>query len=515
RNVTLTFYIPEGGSKHLEYLVYTLLKYNVSKAVFFLEDAFSEKHPIMVEALNHLGYTVRPWTNTSEYDKSYPPTTFNNIALSDREILAQNNKIAYAVSFLENGIHYWNSSIIAFTPRDPPRFHFSNALMENVLNIRGTTRFTDTNDTDSSNVLDPDYPKKLSMSMSERLTRTLSTRFDSEADPRTDLIIANGSWTLSSLHARYPDALILLPGGGKSGGGNDGGRFMMNKTIILEDDARLRIANEKLLIRSDPYDVLPRRLDVDGAKISIINSTVTSWDSEMNAPDRNPYHPRPYLVARDGGIMDVINSSIMYLGFPLGGISNVDNARAALEYRNTGNFTIANSTIAHNYYGFYTSRVENFNITSSKIYANAWYGLDPHTGSGNFVVDSNHIHDNGNQGFICSKYCFNVTVTNNLVEYNREGIGLHWLTNSSKVQNNVVRYNDKYGIYIDKQCYDNLVANNTVIGNKDGIGILDRSYNNTLLYNVVKNNEVGSIVVDEWSATGGLPNNIENAMVVS
>ncbi|HEX7032887.1 MAG TPA: right-handed parallel beta-helix repeat-containing protein [Nitrososphaera sp.] len=511
RNVTVTFYIPEDGSKHLEDVLYALLKYNVSKAVFFLEDAFAEKHPIMVEGLNRLGYTVRPWTNTSEYDRSYPPTTFNNIPLTDREILAHNDKIAYAVTFLENGIHYWNSSTIAFTPKDPPKFQYSNALMENVLKIRGTIQFTDSNKTDSSNVLDPEYPKKLSMNLTEPLNHTLSTTFDSVANPKTDLIVTNGSWTLSSLHARYPDAMILLQG--KASNGNGGGEFMMNNTIILRDDAQLRIANERLLIRSDPQDVLPRRLEVIGGKISILNSTVTSWDSERNAPDRNAYHPRPYLTARNGGTIDVINSSITYLGFPLGGISNVDNARAAIQYRNTGNFTIANSTIAHNYYGFYTSQTENFTITNNKIYANDWYGLDPHTGSGNFVVDSNHIHDNGNQGFICSKYCFDVTVTNNLVEYNTEGIGLHWLTNSSTVQDNVARYNDKYGIYIDKQCYDNLIVNNTVIGNKNGIGVLDRSYNNTLLHNVIENNRLKPIVVDESSAAGGPPNSIENAMI--
>ncbi|MEP0825460.1 MAG: right-handed parallel beta-helix repeat-containing protein [Nitrososphaera sp.] len=511
RNVTVTFYIPEGGSSHLEHVLYALLKYNVSKAVFFLEDTFAEKHPIMVQALNRLGYVVKPWTNTSEYDKSYPPTTFNNIALVDREILAQNSKIANAVTFLETGIHYWNSSIIAFTPRDPPKFQFSNALMENLLNIKGTIRFTDSNNNDSNNVLNPEYPEKLSMNISERLNHTLSTKFDAEENPKTDLILTNGSWTLSSLHARYPDAMIVLQGEDDDKG--DSGEFMMNKTIIFKDDAQLTIANEKLLIRSDPQDVLPRRIGVDGGKVAIINSTVTSWDSERNAPDRNSYHPRPYLVATNGGKMDVINSSITHLGFPLGGISNTDNARAALEYRSTGNFTIANSTIAHNYYGFYSSRAENFTITNNKIYANDRYGLDPHTESGNFVVDSNHIHDNGNQGFICSKYCFNVTVTNNLVEYNTEGIGLHWLTNSSIVQDNIARYNDKYGIYIDKQCYDNLIMSNTVVGNKDGIGILDRSYNNTLVHNIIQNNEFQSIKLDESSAIGGPPNNIENAMI--
>ncbi|MEW6603539.1 MAG: right-handed parallel beta-helix repeat-containing protein [Thermoproteota archaeon] len=504
RNVTVTFYIPEGGDRHLEHILYPLLKYNVSRAVFFLENTFAEKHPFIVETLKHLGYTVRPWTNTGEYDKSYPPSTFNNIALTDREILTQNSRIADAVTFLENGIHYWNSSIIAFTPKDPPRFEYSDALLESVLNTRGTVQFTDSSNVDSSTVLNSTYPKGASMNITGRLNQTLSTKFDYTVNPRTDLVIANGSWTLDSLHKRYPDAMgkVAL---------EDGSRFLMNRTIIIEEGAKLWIANETLLIRSDPQDVLPRRMVVIGGEAEMVNSTVTSWDSERNAPDRNAYHPRPYIVVRDGGTMDVINSSVTHMGFPLGGISNTSNARAALEYRGTGNFTIANSTIAYNYYGFYTTKTQNFTISNSEIYANTRYGLDPHTGSGHFVVDSNHIHDNGNQGFICSKYCLNVTVTNNLVEHNVEGIGLHWLTNSSTVQHNVARYNDKYGIYIDKQGYDNLIINNTIIGNKNGIGVLDRSYNNTLLNNVIKDNEFEPVIVDESSASGGLPNNIENA----
>lgn len=505
RNVTVTFYIPEGGDRHLDHILYPLVKHNVSKAVFFVENAFAEKHPIMIETLKSLGYTVRPWTNVGEYDKSYPPSTFNNIALTDREILTQNSKIADAVTFLESGIHYWNSSIIAFTPKDPPRFEYSDALLEQLLSIGQTVRFSDSSSADSS-VLDSAYSKGVNMNITDQLNQTLPTTFDFTTNPKTDLIIRNGSWTLDLLHQRHPEAIAKV---------DIENKFLMNRTIIIEEGAQLQIADETLLIRSDPEDAMPRRLAIIGGKAEMVNSTVTSWDSQRNVPDRNAYHPRPYIVVRDGGTMDVINSSITHLGFPLGGLSNTSNARAALEYRGTGNFTINNSTIAYNYYGFYTSEAENFTITNNKIFANDRYGLDPHTGSGHFVVDSNHIHDNGNQGFICSKYCLNVTVTNNLVEYNVEGIGLHWLTNSSLVQDNVARHNEKYGIYIDKQGYDNLIVNNTIIGNKNGIGVLDRSYNNTLLHNIIKDNEFEPIIVDESSAVGGPSNRISENTISS
>jgi poly(beta-D-mannuronate) C5 epimerase len=213
--------------------------------------------------------------------------------------------------------------------------------------------------------------------------------------------------------------------------------------------------------------------------------------------------------------MDIRNSSITHLGFPLGGLADTAYTRAALEYRDTGNFTIANSTIAYNYDGFYTSGAQNFNIIGNKIYSNARYGLDPHTGSGHLVIHSNHVHDNGNQGIICSKLCQNVTITNNLVEYNVEGIGLHRLTNSSLVQDNIVRYNERYGIYIDLQSHNNIVRNNTVIGNENGIGILDRSHNNTLLHNIIGKNELNPIVIDNTSATGSPRNTISKNVIIS
>jgi parallel beta-helix repeat protein len=81
-----------------------------------------------------------------------------------------------------------------------------------------------------------------------------------------------------------------------------------------------------------------------------------------------------------------------------------------------------------------------------------------------------------------------VIVTNNIVEYNVEGIGLHWLTNSSLVKDNVVRYNQKYGIFIQKQSFNNIVKDNLVVGNKAGIGLLEGSNENIVTSNTVVDN---------------------------
>ena len=212
---------------------------------------------------------------------------------------------------------------------------------------------------------------------------------------------------------------------------------------------------------------------------------ISSWDTTRNDINGDAYNPRGYIVVTEKGKLDVINSTIKHLGYSLGGIADTRYAVAALGYYDTDGFVIANSTIAFNYYGFYSHNAKDFVIENNNIYGQTGYGLDPHTGSGNFTVINNYVHDNGNQGIICSIDCFNVTIRDNIVDYNVEGIGLHWDTNSSIVEDNMVRYNQKYGVFIQKTSYDNTVENNTLIGNKKGIGILETSHDNLIEDNVI------------------------------
>ena len=134
-------------------------------------------------------------------------------------------------------------------------------------------------------------------------------------------------------------------------------------------------------------------------------------------------------MVKDGKV-DILNSTLTHLGYSIGGLSDTRFAYAAVGYYHSSNFTIANSTIAFNYYGFYSEGSKNFKIINNDVYGQTKYGLDPHSVSNNMFIASNHIHDNGNQGIICSMQCKNVTITNNVVDHNVEGIGLHGLTNS-------------------------------------------------------------------------------------
>jgi hypothetical protein len=319
----------------------------------------------------------------------------------------------------------------------------------------------------------------------------------------TDLVINDGNWTMEDLQKNFPAVVKRTISDYKSN------EFLIKKTIFIDKGAQLNIINYNVFLESSSNkDNIPTALVTYG-KTVILNSTVTSWDPQVNAADPNPYHPRPFVAAKDGGKMDIIGSIITNLGFSLGGIHSSFSSLAGINYYNTSNFIIANSTIAHNLYGFFSKGATNFKIIGNDIYDHTGYGLDPHTGSKNFIIDSNHIRLSGKQGIICSFRCKNVTITNNLVEYNMEGIGLHWLTNSSLIKDNVIKYNKNYGIFIKKHGTYNLIENNSIIGNGHGIGLFDSSNGNTIKYNVLVGNILDpvGILMDRQSQSNVLKEN--------
>jgi parallel beta-helix repeat protein len=305
-----------------------------------------------------------------------------------------------------------------------------------------------------------------------------------KAEP-TDLNIPSGSWTIEQLHERFPAVIQKIDSN------ESNNEFFINDSVIIGKDAELNISNAKIHLYSLAIKDNNPVVIVNYGNTTVFNSTITSWDPKTNLPDPNPYHPRSFLVSiGDDGSLNIANSTISYLGFSQGGIFTPESSLAAINYYDSTGFTIQDSIISHNMYGLYTENSSNFKILNNEVYDNVGYGLDPHTGSKDFLIDSNHLFLNGQQGVICSHQCENLTITNNLIEYNSEGIGLHWLTNSSVVKDNVIKYNKQYGMFIKTNSSDNLLEGNTLIGNGYGIALLEGSNdntvrNNTVLYNVL------------------------------
>jgi parallel beta-helix repeat protein len=465
--VTLTFYVQYGNQQNLLPLLDLLHEYGLQKAVFFMEERYLEEHEFVAQRIRDQGYTIKIWHDLDSYNEpGYSPTVYRGVPLVENEVLSLAQKDRDASEFFRVALHHGDASVAAFTPKIIPH----KLILENILVQGGKSlQFSDQPAEGNNDIGTDQLPTS-----------------------HVEVKVSKGAWTMTTLAKAFPSLVNYSE--------SDGG-YLVLAPVIIGKDASLSISGEKILLRS-PFEGTPSYIEVRGNAV-ISNSTVMSWDLSTSRPAIDPYVPRPYIIII-GGHLDVINSTITHLGYSLGGLTDTRYAHAALEYYETKDFVVANSTIAFNYYGFYSEDSSNFKIVNNHVYGQTRYGLDPHTRSTDFLIDSNYVHDNGNQGIICSLWCENVVITNNTVEYNVEGIGLHWLTNSSTIKDNVVRFNEKYGIFIQKDSYENLIEGNIIVGNGRGIGLLEGSLNNTITGNIIAHNALEAVKSD--------PDSMQNAV---
>jgi mannuronan 5-epimerase len=484
--VTLTFYVEYGNQQRLPDLLDLLDHYHINKAVFLVEKRFMHEHEFLIKRIQDSGYVIHTWNNLTGYnDRNYPATVYQNMALSGSGLLSIVHKDRDAKEFLNAALHYRNANIVAFTPN----IMYHQIVLEEILKQNGNGLiFTDTDNTKPTTMPNQNYVTKVSAGLSNSSPSDSFLKASQFVDgkPFSFLRISNGTWTMESLQKKYPSVISYM---------SVQNAFLISKPLIIDKKAELKILDSNVFLKASYERATPVFIEILGKGL-IQKSTITSWDPVINASSPDPYHPRPYVVVRDARNVDILNSTLSHLGYSLGGISDTRFAHAAVEYYNSSNFTIAHSTIALNYYGFYSEHSNNFKIINNDIYGQTRYGLDPHTGSVDFIIDSNKVHDNGNQGIICSIQCENVTITNNVVDHNVEGIGLHWLTNSSLVRNNIITNNEKYGIFIQKQSFNNLVENNRVQSNGKAIGLLTGSMNNTIRSNIIADNLANIVYMD-------------------
>ncbi len=485
--VTLTFYIGQNDATRLQEILDALQSANVSEAVFFIQPSFAEANLSLANAVKQMGYTVLRWDNVAQYDSNYAPMAFGDILLSDRDVLGRTDKMADVMAFYNVALHSGNSSVVAFTPSALPRFNSTTALLEELLGSGRTLAFT--------NWSSPAQPASMAVGSAGNVTTT-----SIGVDTTYRIVIAAGAWDMQRLQQRYPADISVIQT-------SSGPGYLIDTTVVVGEDAQLDIAGENVLVASPAQDK-DRRIEVIG-KVSIADSLVSSWDVAAGAPDQNPYRQRPFIFV-DGGTLDIRNSTISHMGFPLAGLSEERSARAAIMFHDSSNFTIANSTIAFNFDGIYARNSSNFLITGNEIYGNARSGIDIRSGSMNFTMSSNRVHDNGYEGVICTE-CSGVHIAGNTVEHNKEaGIKLFFHTNATTVSSNAVQYNEKFGIYLRNNSTDNVIRNNTVTGSEEGITLTGSSTNNIIATNNVAGNDV-AIEMDATSQTNVLRGNRQNA----
>ncbi|WP_161668805.1 right-handed parallel beta-helix repeat-containing protein [Kallotenue papyrolyticum] len=209
---------------------------------------------------------------------------------------------------------------------------------------------------------------------------------------------------------------------------------------------------------------------VDGGAIRIEGAQVSSWDPARNAYDNEPADGRSYLLALRGARLDLINAEAAYLGSGPGEPSGISWRKRRRDNDPTSGATgqVVGSRIHHNYFGLYSYQAYGLRILRNEVFANLYYGIDPHDDSINLEIAENQVHHNGKHGIILSRGCANSVIRDNVVFDNAaHGIMLDRGSNNNQVYGNRVERNDD-GIVIF-QSSNNIVRNNRVTGNTVGM----------------------------------------------
>lgn len=161
-------------------------------------------------------------------------------------------------------------------------------------------------------------------------------------------------------------------------------------------------------------------LQSNSGDISIKNTKITSWDEENQAPDTNYEDGRSFILARQNGRMDIMNSELSFLGYE-------DGLKSGVAWHTTGNNPtnylitgqVLDNKFYNNYSSIYLSGTTEMIVSNNEIAYNVQYGINIRKGANNLFIKNNLIHDNGDYGIIVPKQFFNNVITDNVYHNNR------------------------------------------------------------------------------------------------
>ena len=266
------------------------------------------------------------------------------------------------------------------------------------------------------------------------------------------------------------------------------------------------------------------------ATLIISNTHITSWDTLSQTYDTDVGNGRAYVIARNAGRMDILNSDLSYLGssdVESYGVSWRDDDDSAIRStRVTG--SIISSTFSYNYHGIYTYQATSMVFRGNKFHHNLGYGFDPHDLSHDFIIEDNESYENGDHGFIVSRGCHDFIFRRNKSYNNRytltdddknaQGFSIDPGALCSKYENlpsynitledNQAWGNDGYGVRVISG-YSNTFLNNTFTTNLKGISLEGlASTANTLRGNVIVSNTTDGVFVLANAHANLIENNI-------
>jgi len=294
------------------------------------------------------------------------------------------------------------------------------------------------------------------------------------------------------------------------------GRWLLGANLEILPGASMRVAAPEvtwLQLRSQPGRFVT--LKVLGGGLDVQGSCVTSWDPAANSAVVTHEGGRSFLLARDGGQMRIDHAELRYLGH-----SESESYGLAWRTAGTGG-AITNSVVSHLWFGLYSYEVDGLVVADSEFHDNALYGIDPHTGSRNLVIERNVVHDNGKHGIILAEDCTDSVIRDNVVYRNaHHGIVLYQRSDRNIVENNetfrnaaqgidvnefaenVVRgnrvyQNDQSGISVGQTSARNLVEGNDIRANgQDGMRLVSEAAENEVVSNIIGGNARYGVYID-------------------
>ncbi len=301
-------------------------------------------------------------------------------------------------------------------------------------------------------------------------------------------VIADGTTDLAGLRQAAvrlgrPDAVTL----------EGSSTYLLSVPVTVTPSGALEISGVQVRLRSTAEGFIG--IEARGGAITIDRSTVTSWDPATAGPDANLVDGRSYVLARDGGRMDVTGSVAEMLGYEA-------DDRQGMSWRMPGTRGhIHQSRFTANFYGAYLASTEPVEITNSVFERSTVDGLAPHSGSRNFVITGNIFRDNGRNGALLAVDCTGATITDNEAYANREdGIGLATGSDRAVLVSNESHDNDDAGISIGGST-GVAVRDNDVWSNTVGVTVQDGAQQAVIDTNRVSSNRIDGVLVTSEGST--------------
>jgi hypothetical protein len=183
-------------------------------------------------------------------------------------------------------------------------------------------------------------------------------------------------------------------------------------------------------------------IEVVGGKATVQASEISSWNPAANDVDHDPADGRAFVLARDGGTLDIRGSTLRDLGF--------DKAESyGVSYRTGAGGRVAHSQFTGNWYGLYTHQARPMKITDSVVERSVSYGLDIHSASDDFEIRRNTLRQNGKHGLTFAGGSHRALVDGNVMNANgAHGIAVVEGSSGAELRNNRVFDNAESGLKV-------------------------------------------------------------------